>query len=331
MADSSDEGKVSFGHTPLPDEQREALRKARRLEWASIGTLVVTVGLVMAVMGSSQAMKAAWIEDCLSFLPPIAFLISARLVGRTPDGRHPYGWHRAVGAGHLASALALLTMGGFLVFESTMTLVRREHPTIGTMKIADQAFWAGWAMIAVMVVTSVPPVVLGRMKEKLAQTLHDKVLFADADMNKADWQTALGAVLGILGIGIGWWWADSAVALFIGGSILLDGVKNLRNAVRGLLDATARTFDDKQVHPAVRELEQAVRGLGWVRDVRVRVRDLGHLLHAEVFVVPFDGYTLADLAAARELGRQVDWKLRDLVVVPVAQLPDEIPPTPVGD
>ena len=56
-----------------------------------------------------------------------------------------------------------------------------------------------------------------------------------------------------------------------------------------------------------------------------------HLLHAEVFVVPFDGYTLADLAAAQELGRQVDWKLRDLVVVPVAQLPDEIPPTPVGD
>ena len=89
MADSSDEGKVSFGHTPLPDEQREALRKARRLEWASIGTLVVTVGLVMAVMGSSQAMKAAWIEDCLSFLPPVAFLISARLVGRPPMASIP--------------------------------------------------------------------------------------------------------------------------------------------------------------------------------------------------------------------------------------------------
>ena len=34
-------------------------------------------------------------------------------------------------------------------------------------------------------------------------------------MNKADWQTATGAIAGILGIGLGLWWADSLVAALI--------------------------------------------------------------------------------------------------------------------
>ncbi|HRL81685.1 MAG TPA: hypothetical protein PLK46_15340, partial [Propioniciclava sp.] len=32
------------------------------------------------------------------------------------------------------------------------------------------------------------------------EQLHDKVLYADADMNKADWLTAAGSIVGILGI-----------------------------------------------------------------------------------------------------------------------------------
>lgn len=69
-------------------------------------------------------------------------------------------------------------------------------------------------MIAVMAVTSVPPVILGRLKMRLAKDLHNKVLYADADMNKADWMTGAGSIVGIAGIGIGLWWADAAAALF---------------------------------------------------------------------------------------------------------------------
>ena len=74
-----------FGHTRLPEEQRAALHKARKLEWLTIAFLAVTVTLVFLVLGSSQAMKAAWIEDLLSFLPPIAFLVAARVEPRCVD------------------------------------------------------------------------------------------------------------------------------------------------------------------------------------------------------------------------------------------------------
>lgn len=315
---------VSFGNTRLPKEQQRALAKARRLEWVSIAFLASSVAVVAAVMGSSQAMKAAWIEDCLSFLPPIAFLVALRAVRRQADDKHRFGRHRAVGAAHLAASVALLVMGCFLLFESAMTLAKQEHPTIGTVQLFGHTVWVGWLMIAAMAYTAVPPVLLGRMKMRLAEDLHDKVLYADADMNKADWTTAAGAILGVLGIGLGLWWADSLVAGFIACSIVRDGWTNLRNALDGLTDVQARTFDDSGPHPAIEQVERYFLGLPWVERVWVRMRDMGHVFHTEVFVVPTDPHRLDldELARAGEQAAALDWKLDDLQVVPVAELPE---------
>ena len=72
---------------------------------------------------------------------------------------------------------------------------------------------------------------IGRMK--LARELHDKVLFADAKINKADWLTAVAGMAGVLGIGLRLWWADAAAAAVISIDIVHDGFANLRT-VRGI-------------------------------------------------------------------------------------------------
>ena len=55
-------------------------------------------------------------------------------------------------------------------------------------------------------------------------------------MNKADWMTGAAAIGGILGIGLGWWWADAVAAAFISLDILHDGYINLRQAVFDLMN-----------------------------------------------------------------------------------------------
>lgn len=317
---------TSFGNAQLPPEQRDALARAKRLEWATIGFLAVAITAVFLVMGNSQAMKTAWAEDLLSLAPPIAFLVAVRLVTRPPTPKYPYGFHRAVGVGHLVAALALLSMGGFLVVDAGTGLVTGEHPPIGTMTLLGVTFWAGWAMVTVMALTIPVPVIFGRAKMKLAEELHDKVLYADADMNKADWMTAAGSIVGVLGIGVGLWWMDSAAALFISGSILWDGIKNMRAAITDLMDTRATTYDDAEPHPVIRQLEELVDGLRWVDESGARVRDEGHVLHAEVFVVPRGGRTpsLRKLIEAREACEALDWKLHDVTIVLVDELPEEV-------
>ena len=192
----------------LPPELQRTLRKARRLEWLTIAYLVSAVLLLGLVLGNSQAMKTAWAEDLLSLIPPIAFLVAIRLNARPPTERFPYGFHRATSIAHLCAALALFTMGAYLLIEAVIKLVTAEYPTIGSVELFGQTTWLGWLMLPALAWSAIPAVFLGRAKIRLAEELHNKVLYADAKMNKADWLTAGAAMVGVLGIGFGLWWAD---------------------------------------------------------------------------------------------------------------------------
>ena len=311
------------GHHVMGEQQRETLRRAIRLEWITIAWVGATVVLVGLVAGQSQAMRAAWAEDALSLLPPIAFLVATRFIRRPSSRSHPYGHHRAIGVAHLVAALALLGMGTYLAISSAMGLIRVERPPVGLMVIFGQPIWTGWLMIAVMVVTSPGPVVLGRMKKRLAEDLHDKVLSADGDMGSADWRTAIATVVGVLGIGIGWWWADAVAAIIVSVSIIKDGVHNLWSAIAGLIDTEARTVDGSEPHPLTLEVEQRALAEPWVADASARVRDLGHVLHVELFVAPHAGIApqLEQLEALHRRVCELDWKVDDVVVVPCSELP----------
>ena len=324
--DARDQGRGQ-GKEHEQDDRDRAMRKAVRLERLGLVTVVVTISLVAIVAGQSQAMKAAWIEDTLSLLPPLAFLVAARRSRRRPDLDHPYGWHRAVGVGHLVASVALLAMGLYLLIDSALGLIQGERAPIGLTVIAGHGIWAGWPMILVMVVTSIPAVLLGFAKMKVAEPIHDKVLYADADMNKADWQSGLATIVGVLGIGLGWWWADAAAAIFVSGGIIHDGVRNVRNAIAGLTDVRARTYDDSAVHPVISQLEEAASAQPWVRSARARVRELGHVLHAEMFVIPVDGQaaTLDRLTALHRELRDVDPVVEDVVIAPVTTMPEAFP------
>ena len=316
-----------LGHTPLPRGQADALRRAKRLEVVTVVYMLTCVAVVFATAGSSQAMKTAWVEDALALVPPLAFLVAVRLGRRRPTADHPYGFHRATGIGHLTAAIALLAVGLLLAVESAMSLLRAEHPPIGTVQLFGHTFWAGWLMVAAMVYTGIGPLVLGRMKLPLAEELHDKVLYADADMQKADWMTAAGTIAGVLGIGAGLWWADAGAALLISLSIVRDGWTNLHYATTALMDERARTYDDAHPHPLTRRVDEVLAGLPWVEDSRSRVRDQGHVFHVEAFVRPAGGATptLAQLEEAVDVLRGLDWKVHDVVVMPVRDLPETIP------
>lgn len=314
----------SLGRTDLPVEQREALHSAIRWEWFTIGYTCVTIALIAFVVGGSQAMKTAWIEDMLSLIPQVSFLIALLFIRRRPTRRFPYGLHRAMGVGHLVAGVALVAIGGNLAVEAIVALVTAEHPSIGTVSLFGATVWMGWLMIGVMVLIVIGPLFYGPAKARLAPVIHNKVLYADADMAKADWHTNAASIVGVLGIGIGWWWLDGAAALFISLGIVWDGYRNTRSAVLDLMDQRALTHDDAEPDPLFGRIVDALVAQPWVEQASVRMRDMGQVFHVEVFVVPVRSRVRIDqLDAAREAVAALDWKVQDVVVIPVPSLPDE--------
>lgn len=333
MSSTSDAGGADpvpgrFGHTELPPAQAAALRRARRLEFATLAFMASAITAVYFTMGSSQAMRTAWVEDLLALVPPLAFLVAARYGGRLPTADHPYGFHRATGIGHLTAAVALLGVGVSLVVDSGLGLIRGEHPPIGTTQLFGHTIWSGWLMILAMIYTGIGPLILGRLKLPLAEQLHDKVLYADADMQKADWTTAVATIVGVLGIGVGLWWADATAALVVASSIVRDGWRNLRYSTGALMDERARTFDDKAPHPLTVEVDRTLQSLDWISESRARIRDQGHVFHVEAFIRarPGEEASLDRLEEAVNRLRLLDWKINDVVLMPVRELPETIPP-----
>jgi cation diffusion facilitator family transporter len=303
----------------LPAEQQQQLKKAVVLEWITIAWLLPTTVIMYLAMGSSQAMKTAWIEDALSLVPPISFLIAARFRNRQPSDKYPYGFRRATLLSFLVAGVAVLVLGLYLLFDSVTMLFSGERPSLGHFSLFGQAFsiWSGWIMIIALIYSLIPPLILGRMKETLAEQLNEKTLHADATMNKADWMTAGAATLGVLGIGIGWWWADAVAAAFISLSIVKDGFSNVSLAARDLMnqrptDARGKPLDIEE------RLRQSVLEMHGVENVEVRLHNEGDLVSGEVLVK----FTHSDEMAMRlqeisQKAQALDWRLHELRVIPV--------------
>jgi cation diffusion facilitator family transporter len=305
----------------LPPDKHGLYRKAVVLEWITIAHFAIAVPLMYIVLGGSQAMKAAWIEDILSFVPPIAFLVASRIRYREPDEDHPYGFHRAVAIGFLVSALALVTLGLFILYDSASQLIKFEHPPIGIVQPFGDPVWLGWFMIAVLAYTAIPSVILGKLKTPIADQLHDRILYADARMNRADWLTPSAAILGVVGIRFGIWWADGVAAMFISIDIVRDGFENTKNAVASLMDKRPMSVAGDTHDPLPARVQTELKKMSWVKEARVRMREEGHVYYGEAFVVPADENDLARRIEEAVLRLQsLDWRLYDIVISPVPRL-----------
>jgi cation diffusion facilitator family transporter len=307
----------------LPPDRDARVRRAVRVQLIGLALMTSVIAVMALVMGSSQAMRTAWVEDTLSLIPPIAFLIAVRVRRKPPSERYPYGHHRAVSVAFLVAATTLSAFGLLLLGDAVVSLARREHPTIGFVSLFGHQVWQGWLMIGALAYSVVPPFVLGHMKLSIARELHAKVLLADAKMNKADWMTGAAAALGIVGIGFGFWWADASAALAISWSVLADGARALKTAVGDLMDHAARPVDELEKFDLPERLTAFFGALPWVQEHAIRLRDEGDVCVGEVFVVVRTNEQLAErVAKAARDARALDWRLYDLVVMPVPSLDD---------
>lgn len=305
----------------LPDEKQKKLNKAIRLEWITIFFLLTITAVMYYTMGASQAMKTAWIEDILSLIPPISFLVAMRYRDREPTERFPYGFRRSTLLSFLVAAVAILILGLYMLYDSSMALLKQHHPTLGHFNLFGWKLWAGWVMIAALTYSMIPPVILGRMKLPLAKEVHEKTLHADATMNKADWMTAGAAILGILGLGLGFWWADAVAAGIISLDVLKDGITNVKGAMSDLMDQRPTGPSSGEPLDLDKKIKGKVRQFSGISDVGIRLREEGHIISGEIFVVFAKGAQDPEiLEKITNQATELDWRLHNLVVVPVSSI-----------
>jgi cation diffusion facilitator family transporter len=311
----------------FPPEQQEQRHREARLSWLSLALLTSTAIVVFLTLGQSEAMKTAWIEDLMALIPPAVLLVALRLENRRPTERFPYGYFRVLSIAFLITSAILTLAGLWLLYDSAMKLIGGERAPVGMMTLFGHDVWSGWAMIGALTYCVAIGILLGRLKQPVAEKLTDRALAADADMNKAGWMSEGAAIVGIVLIGYGFWWGDAAAAAFISLNIVRDGWVNLRQVVADLMDETPTKLGGQELEPLPQRVRAAAETIPWVTKAAVRLREHGHVIAGEVFVVPrSEEVRVREVEAASEALTQLDWRIYTLTVMPVSNLEEDTVP-----
>ena len=89
------------------------------------------------------------------------------------------------------------------------------------------------------------------------------------------------------------------------------------------MDEAPKTPDESEPHPLIDRVRHEVAVTAWVAEAVVALRENGHLITGEVWVVPRGGTDLETACERlmRDLG-EIAWRLDAIVVVPLESLSD---------
>jgi cation diffusion facilitator family transporter len=241
----------------------ESTRRAQQVALGSllIGGAIFLGKLLVGLLTGSLGIISEAAHSGLDVVASGFALVAVRTARRPADAEHLYGHGRVENlAAYTEGILLLLTAGGI-----GLEAVRRLAGHPATVAATDYAL----AVIVGAAVIEAGRAVVLRWAGRAAGS---DALTADAQNRVADVLSSLGVLAGLIGVRLGYPWADSVAALLVSGLIAVTAVQILRHAGDELMDRAPVGAE-----AGLRAAIAAVKGVREVRGVRVR-RSGGRLL-----------------------------------------------------
>jgi cation diffusion facilitator family transporter len=262
-------------HAESFDDALLADQAGRRALGVSLAGLLVT-GAVQAVIfgfSGSVGLLADTIHNLADALTALPIGLAFWAARRPPNSRYTYGYGRAE---DLAGLAVVIVMAASAVVAAWQAIDRFLHP--------HQVHDLPW-VAAAGVIGFAGNELAARYRIRVGTRIGSAALTADGRHARADGFTSLAVVAGAGGVALGWPQADPVIGLLITVAILAVLRGAVRDIYRRLMDA---------VDPGLTgQIERAVSAVPAVLGCDgVRVRWIGHELHAELNITVDGGMTV---------------------------------------
>ncbi|MEW6108928.1 MAG: cation diffusion facilitator family transporter [Nitrospirota bacterium] len=236
------------------------------VKWSFWGLAVTAVfQVVVSLISGSVALLADTIHNIGDAATAIPLWFAFTLARRKPSQRFTYGYGRVE---DLAGVAIVLTILFSAIVAGYQSLDRLFHP---------QKVEYLWAVVVASIVGFLGNEAVAVFRIKVGREMGSAALIADGQHARVDGLTSLAVLLGAVGVWLGYPLADPIVGLVITITILRIVWDSGKAVFIRLLDGV-----DPEV---VDEIRHAVNHAPGVQDIsEVRVRWIGHRLHAEVNV-----------------------------------------------
>ncbi len=260
----------------------EGIRAVKR-SLVALGLTAVLQLVVVAVSGSVGLLADTVhnFADASTAIPLwLAFWVSRKAANR----RYTYGYGRAEDLAGIFVVLMIATSSAVAGFVSVRRLI-----------FPEEIHALGW-VAAAGVIGFIGNELVAQYRIGVGQRIGSAALVADGYHARTDGLTSLAVVVGAAGVWLGFPQADPLVGIGITLAILLILKDAARQIWYRLMDA---------VDPAIlQRVEAAARGADGVQDIsELRVRWIGHNLHAEVLIAADPALALAAAHQVAERAR----------------------------
>jgi cation diffusion facilitator family transporter len=270
---------------------------ARRPELVALGSVVIGIVLVVAklivgLLTGSLGILSEAVHSMFDLAASTFTLFAIRTARKPADKEHPYGHGRAENLAAFAEGMLLMFTAIGIAYEAIHRL------TAGGVSV-NPAGYAFALLIGTLMIEGGRAFVL-RWVGRLASS---EAMLADATDRVADVIATVGVLVGLLGVRMGFTWADSVAALLVAGIIFRAAARVAWRSGDILIDRAAAG--------AERQLRAAIQGVDGVREVRsVRVRRSGPNLIGDASIAT---RRMLSVEAAGALAGEVKRKARSVL------------------
>jgi cation diffusion facilitator family transporter len=248
--------------------------------------------LAIALVTGSVGLLGDALHNLSDVSTSLVVFLGFRVSKRPASPSHTYGYERAEDLAGLGVALVIW---GSAMFAGVISV----HKLAVHGRTSHLGFGMAAAAIGIL-----GNQVVARYKGRVGKRIQSTTLVADAQHSWLDAISSAGALFGLIGVAVGWPWADGVAGLVVTGFILHVGWKVTRELVHHLMDGV-----DPQVIAAA---EQATLALPDIGHAHVRARWMGRSLLVEV-----EGFVPAGMSIAE--GEAVGRRVEDAVAAAVPE------------
>lgn len=294
-------------HGHSEERQRQAADPAYatsegiRTIWLALAALGITtvIQMVIVAFSGSVALLADTAHNLVDALNSVPLLIAFYLARRAANRRYTYGFGKAEDVAGIFIVLSIVVSAGYIIWESFGKLL---NPT----PISN-----GWWVAAAAVIGFIGNEIVASLQIRTGRKISSDAMIADGLHARTDGLTSLAVLPAVVGSAFGYPLVDPIVGLLIGATILFIARDAAKTMWYRLMDAV----DPKMVD----QVEQTAAKVGGVQEAHeVRVRWIGHQLHAELhIVVDEDLPTRESHAIAEQVRHSLTHELPQLALVSV--------------
>ncbi len=228
-------------------------------EKVALGSILASGGLTLAkgivgVTTGSLAILSEAAHSLIDFAATVITYIAVKISGKPADDEHHYGHGKFESVAALAETALLFFLSGIIIYEAIKRLLGEDHAVEATV----------WAFV-VIGLSIVVDFFRARMLYKVARETTSEALEADALHFSSDLWSSLAVLVGLVGIALGFKWADAAAALVVAILVLFAGWRLARRTIDTLLDTAPPGVADQ-----VTRIARRVPGVVAIDAVRVR-------------------------------------------------------------